>query len=244
MYSYDENWGINTISAIQNYCNLSPFQIHYDSPSQQCCSTADMRNRCQTQQTINSLQAQTQKIKDVLEDIDATINIHTFKEEIRGNERNNPFDKSIKDYMDKEFLYKSELKEIEDEFHFKFNDLGNSIINEKNRIYKISKRIIEYLQSKFYINNLKYINKINIYEYPIISNSVYIYYNNKPISIYIGDTDANKGDEEDIINMCNVILKKDIPEYQQFYEKYKNRIVKDNEYEDLSYYEKILKKNA
>lgn len=237
--------------GFSNYLGTYPtLNFHYDAPSytcyynndlsQQCCSTADMINRWQAQQTINSLQAQTQSLKN-LENANKLINSVkpiSFEEE----KEENMYYETISDYMDKEFLYESELKEIEDKFYFNFKDLGDDIINKKNKIYKISKKIIKDLQSKSYV--IRYINEINIREYSHASNSASIYYNNKLVSYYISDINANKKDEENIKNMCNTILRKDIPEYQQFYEKYKNRIVKDNEYEDLSYYEKILKENS
>lgn len=226
--------------------------IHYDAPncicyynndlSQQCCSTVDMMNRWQMQQTMNCLQAQTQSLKD-FENTEKLINsvkpIRFEEEKVR-----NMYYETISDYMDKEFLYESELKEIEDKFYFNFKDLGADIINEKNKIYKISKKIIEDLQSNSYVRNLRYINKINIRKHSHVSNSADIYYNDEIVSYYISDIDANKKNEENIKNMCNTILKKNIPDYQKFYEKYKNRIVKDNKYEDLSYYEKILKENC
>lgn len=215
---YDGYWGINTISAIQNYCNLSPLQIHYDSPSQQCCSTVDMMNRWQMQQTMIGTSSE--------------IKIKEEKEETK---------KSIKDYINKEFLYESELKEIEDKFHFKFDDLGFSDIFTKDKIYIASMQIIEKLKDL----ELKYISNIDIVEFIFLTNSIYVTCNNNCIwDIKIESDDITNKNKDDVMNMCNKIIRMNIPEYQQFYEKYKNRIVKDNEYEDLSYYEKILKENS
>ena len=208
---YDGYWGINTISAIQNYCNLSPLQIHYDSPSQQCCSTANMINRWQAQ-----LKFEEEKVEDIVCE-------------------------NISDYMDKEFLYESELKEIEDKFHFKFDDLGFSDISTKDKIYIASMQIIEKLKDL----ELKYISNIDIIEFSFSTNSIYVTCNNNCIwDIKIKSNDITNKNKDDVMNMCNKIIRMNIPEYQQFYEKYKNRIVKDNKYEDLSYYEKNLKENC
>lgn len=210
--------GINTISAIQNYCTLSPLQIHYDSLSQQCCSTVDMMNRWQMQQTMIGTSSE--------------IKIKEEKEETK---------KSIKDYINKEFLYESELKEIEDKFHFKFDDLGFSDISTKDKIYIASMQIIEKLKDL----ELKYISNIDIIEFSYSINSIYVTCNNNCIwDIRIESNDITNKNKDDVMNMCNKIIRMNIPEYQQFYEKYKNRIVKDNEYEDLSYYEKISKENS
>lgn len=236
---YDGFYGVNTISAIQNYCNLSPLQIHYDSPSQQCCSTANMINRWQAQQIINSLQAQMQSLKNS-ENAKKIINsIKPIKFEEEKVE--DIVCENISDYMDKEFFYESELKEIEDKFHFKFDDLGFSDISTKDKIYIASMQIIEKLKDL----ELKYISNIDIIEFSFSTNSIYVTCNNNCIwDIEIESNDITNKNKDDVMNMCNKIIRMNIPEYQQFYEKYKNRIVKDNKYEDLSYYEKILKENC
>lgn len=238
IYGRLENQCLGTYPTYNYYD--STIRSNYNEYLQQCCNITDMRNNWQIQQTINCLQTQTQSLKNFENENKIIDSIKPLGESSGVKVTM----KTIKDYMDKEFLYESELKEIEDKFYFKFKNLGIDIINEKNRIYKISKKIIEGLQSKSCIRNSKYIRKIDIHEYSCISSSAYVYYNDDISYYYIKDIDANKEDEKNIKDMCNTILKKDIPEYQQFHEKYKNRIVKDNEYEDLSYYEKILEESC
>lgn len=256
MYSYDGNFGINTINAIQNYYNLSPLQIHYDSPtqailpSQQFCSTAEMMNRWQAQQTMNCLQSQMQSLKNS-ENAEKLINsIKPIKfEEEKGEDM---VCENISDYMDKEFLYESELKEIEDKFHFKFYDLFRRLPEQDGILYKISKKIVEELNLKNNSKNL-YVREIRLYRF-YAENQIRVFFNEditNELLITVDKSDWKKLVGKDmnylieiVIRMCNMLIRQEIPEYQQFYEKYKNRIVKDNEYEDLSYYEKILKENT
>lgn len=232
--------------GLGNQC-LGNYNI-YDSPirsnysdlqlQQCCCSTADMLNRWQAQQTMNSIQSQMQSLKNY-ENVEKLINsIKPIKfEEEKGKDM---ICKNISNYMNKEFLYESELKEIEDKFHFKFEDLGFSDIN--NKIYKISKEITDKLK----VSKDKYVSKITVYEYGCtITNSVYIYCNDRFCwDITIESNYIKNSNKDKIKDMCNIILKQEDPGYQKFYEKYKNRIVKDYECEDLSFYEKILQESS
>lgn len=222
--------------------------IHYDAPnricyynndlSQQCCSTTDMMNRLKMQQTMNCLQAQTQSLKDFENQnkiIDSIKPLDTSSE-IKIKEEKEETKKSIKDYMNKEFFYESELKEIEDKFHFRLNIFKT--FNKNNKFYNVVNKIIEKIELE---DNDDYISIINTYR---SLKEISIYTRKKLLGICIEDCVIEEEYKEEIINICNTILKQNITEYRQFYEKYKNRIVKDNEYEDLSYYEKILKENC
>lgn len=233
-----------------NYLGTYPtLNFHYDAPSytcyynsdlsQQCCSVEDMRNRWQTQQTINSLQTSLKNIDDNLN------NLKQIKEDIKVKD-------NIKDYMNKEFLYESELKEIEDEFHFKFYDLFRRLPEQDGILYKISKKIVEELNLKNNSKNL-YVREIRLNRF-YAENQIRVFFNEditNELLITVDKSDWKKLVGKDmnylieiVIRMCNMLIRQEIPEYQKFYEKYKNRIVKDNEYEDLSYYEKILKENS
>lgn len=249
---YDVYGGLGN-QLLGSYSNLN-FNNYSTQIQQCCCSTADMMNRWQAQQTMNSIQSlelQRQQYKNANEIINSinsslipsSFEVELAKEELRdGTNCNKSI--SIKDYMNKEFLYESELKEIEDKFHFKFEYLNH---NKNNEIIKSCKKLINKIK--------EYDKDLKIIEYLYVDNYIYsinIKTDNQITSrkIYFCD-DINSievlkhvKDDEKIKNICNTIIKQDIPEYQQFYEKYKNRIVKDNEYEDLSYYEKILKENS
>lgn len=242
----------NAYGGFGNQC-LGTYQIlnfHYDAPSRtcyysnspswQCCSTTDMMNRWQMQQTMNCLQAQTQSLKN-FENTEKLINsIKPIKfEEEKGEYM---YYETISDYMEKDFLYESELKEIEDKFHFDFKYFSNTLNKEEKKIFDICENAISQLKTTKYEN----------IDYVYIGNACNYLSLRMESQAFSSEVDITEKDikivrqytTEEIKVICNSIINSYIPEYQQFYEKYKNRIVKDNEYEDLSYYEKILKENA
>lgn len=169
--------------------------------------------------------------------------------EINSNE-------SISNYMDKEFLYESELKDIEDKFYFKFEYLNKNCCDS---VTKVCKELVSKIKERK--ENFEFISFLFVSDY---FNKVNIQTNDSLMSvdIYLSESQMNvlrniRSDEETsnihdstiktnekIKNICNSIIKQENQGYQKFYEKYKNRIVKDNEYEDLSFYEKILKENT
>lgn len=214
-------------------CN-SPIMNNYNELLllQQCCNQANIMNNWQSQQ----FQQMTNCINIEGNKNLASVTKNDKEKEIICN------NESISNYMDKEFLYESELKEIEDKFHFKFENLNDSYCDD---ITEVCKELVDKI--KEYNKNFKFI--LYLYVSPYF-NKVNLQTNNNSISIdiYMSESQIKKlkdiNDNEKIKNICNMILKSNNPDYQKFYEKYKSRIVKDNEYEDLSYYEKILEENS
>lgn len=215
---------------------LATYPYTFNNYSLQSCSNIDIINQCQTQQLRNNDNLwNLQKIIDCC--CQQNLTSLTQQNEIQTNEKikeeseNKEF-KSIKDYMNKEFLYESELKKIEKEFKFELNEFKN--FNKNNKLYDIINNIVDRVKLQ---DSNDYIEDIVYYSY-LKQLSVYIH---KGMNVHIYNCEIKEMESKKVINICNTILKQKFPEYQQFYDKYKNRIVKDNVYEDLSYYEKILK---
>ncbi len=200
-------------SYVPTYMNSMSYNY---SIQQCCCSSNDMLDKIYGQQS-NTNTTNNYQYRNSYDNI-----AQSQQEEIED---------SITNYMDKEFLYESELKKIEEKFDFKFEHLNDNWYEDKD--YPIIKKILDANDRD------REIFKICDYEK---LNEVTVYYNAGGWKdIHSSFISKDKNYLESLKNKCNAILKiKKDKNLQLFYEKFKNRIVKDNRHEDNSYWYKIL----